>query len=95
MFKKHFAKTNVSYKKKSIDEPEKVQQVAQMHRCALNWCDRCAFCEFGYDELKQKLLSAEVSSDDERALLRKKTEELSEKINGELLSLTQNRFLFN
>ena len=32
-----------------------LEPVKKLHTCPLNgWCDKCAYCEFGYDDLKRK-----------------------------------------
>jgi hypothetical protein len=84
MFKRHFSKINVIYKNKPNDNPNKPQEISKNHRCAINWNDRCAFCEFGYGELKEKLLSSNMTSDEKNELLRKTIDSLVGLIDGYL-----------
>ena len=54
-------KESFEYKQNLYLKPTNGQQVneAKLHRCALDWCERCAYCEFGYDELQSKELNSE------------------------------------
>ena len=55
---------------------------SKLHECAFNWSDRCAHCEIGFDELKQKMLSSTESSAESLNDLRMKTEESLTKLEG-------------
>ena len=47
--------------------------ISKHHPCALAWNDRCAYCEFGYDEFKKLLSCDDETSKD--ALLHDKIDE--------------------
>ena len=61
---------------------------SKLHQCALIWSDKCAHCEIGYDELKQKLLSSDNPTDDN-------LNELNKEIEESLATLEGFNFLFD
>ena len=51
---------------------------SKFHRCALDWCDQCAFCDMGHDVLK----SMDANSDGYSELLIEKINESVSKLGG-------------
>ena len=46
------------FKDFSKESSEKSQNQHQLkrHKCALDWSNSCTFCDFGYDELEEKIV---------------------------------------
>jgi hypothetical protein len=55
---------------------------SKLHQCALSWSDRCAHCESGFDDLKQKVSSSNEPSEENLNDLRKQIEESLAKLEG-------------
>jgi hypothetical protein len=65
-----------------INELSNQVSLSKYHDCAFNWCHKCAHCELGYDDLKQKFtLNAEPPEENLKEV-RKKIEECLAKLEG-------------
>jgi hypothetical protein len=63
---------------------------SKLHQCALVWSDRCAYCEIGFDGLKQKLSSSAEPTEEHLNELIKKIEECLTKLEGLFASIDNN-----
>ena len=74
-----FKVKNVYYKQNIYLKSQSDQvNEAKFHRCALDWCDQCAFCDMGYDVLK----SMDANSEEYSKLLIEKINESVSKLEG-------------
>ena len=73
---------NVEHKVVLRAQTEPTQISSEYHDCAFNWCDKCAYCEMGYDDLKLSFLSSNDQSDENLIQLREKIEDCLFKLEG-------------
>ena len=57
---------------------------SNLHKCALLWSNKCAHCDTGFDALKLKLSSSNVSEDDFLKELATKIEKIEAELQGYL-----------
>ena len=57
-------------------------RLSKLHQCSFIWSDRCAHCEIGFDELKQKISSCTDSSEESFNQLKMAIEESFAKLEG-------------
>ena len=76
MLKDSFEYKQILYLKPCNDQINE----AKLHRCALDLCDRCAYCELGYDKLQSK----EIKPEEYSQLILDKIHKSTSILNGEL-----------
>lgn len=64
------------------NETKKPSGVSELHNCALNWSEKCSHCEFGFDELKQRLLVNTTNLEESQNELQIKINECLTKAKG-------------
>jgi len=73
-----------------------LEPLKKLHTCPLNgWCDKCAYCEFGYDDLIRKFQQAteEKECHDLNAILEEKISSCTSKLYS-MLYITNSILLF-
>jgi hypothetical protein len=70
-----------------MNDVNEIFVVPKLHKCALIWFDKCAYCDFDYDGLKRVIQSSSDETKETLDLFNKKLEESLIRVNGIISNL--------